>query len=272
MEEESDSLQSDSACLFRFQVGPVDDGVLGGCGVVGTADGAGVGRGVEDVGILGSLGSYAMHDVDEGVQRLLALGLRGLDHQGLVEEEGEVDRRGMEAEVEQALGDVERGGTLLALAGAVVDEPVEDELVLADAGDGQFVGVAQQLLDVVGVECSDGAYLAHVLTADGEQPGVGAQDDAEVAHVGANATSRLLGVNGSTSQHVNTLGAASRGARCLVVLLTLRMRIGQAVLEEGCDADGSAAGASAAVGRGERLVEVEVHDVETHVARADLAD
>ena len=244
--------------LVGLQVEDGDEGMLGSGGVVGTADGRVVGRGMEDVGILGGLGGDAVHDVDEGVQRLLALRLRRLDHQGLMEEQREVDGGSVETEVEQTLGDVERRGRLDTLAGTVVDEAVEDELVLADGGDGELIGVLELLLDVVGVEGSDGSYLADVLAADGEQPGTGAKDDAEVAHVAADTACRL-GI---------ALGDAVRAA--LVALHGVG--VGEALLEEGLHADRTASGAATAVRRGERLVEVEVHDVEAHIAGAYLAD
>ena len=47
------------------------------------------------------------HGVDEGVERLLALGLGRLDHHGLGHDQREVDRRRMEAAVDQSLGDVD---------------------------------------------------------------------------------------------------------------------------------------------------------------------
>ena len=78
--------------------------------------------------------------VGEGVERLLRLRLGRLDQQRLVDEQREVDRRRVEAVVEQALGEVERLEPELALhrrAG-------EHELVHADAvvGGRQVLGDA----------------------------------------------------------------------------------------------------------------------------------
>ncbi len=42
----------------------------------------------------------------KGVQRLLALGLCGLDHERLAHDQGEIDRGRMEAEIHQPLGHV----------------------------------------------------------------------------------------------------------------------------------------------------------------------
>ena len=48
-----------------------------------------------------------LHHSDEVVERVLAFGLGGFDHQCLVEEQWEIDRRRMETIVEQALGNIE---------------------------------------------------------------------------------------------------------------------------------------------------------------------
>src|SRR3712207_9204262 len=53
--------------------------------------------------------------VGERVERLLGLRLGRLDQQRLVDEQGEVHRRRVEAVVEQALGEVERLDAELAL-------------------------------------------------------------------------------------------------------------------------------------------------------------
>ena len=134
------------------------------------------------VGISDGLLSHAVHDVDEVVECLLRLGLRGLDHDALVEEQGEVDRGRMVAIVEQALGDVERGH-----AGALVGQAVEDKLVLAHRVDGQVVGIAQALLHIVGGERSDGTHMLDLLTQR-EDIGVGTHHDGKVAQEGGHSS------------------------------------------------------------------------------------
>ena len=91
-------------------------------GFVGTADGSAVRSLLQDPGILGGLGRDLVHHVDERVDGLLGFGFRGLDHQRLVEQEREIDGRRMEAEVQQALRHVERGGAVDVVVGPVVDE------------------------------------------------------------------------------------------------------------------------------------------------------
>ena len=61
------------------------------------------------IGLGGSslLGDIA-HDTDEVVERLDALRLGRLHHQRLLHDQGEVDRRRMDAVVQDGLGDVER--------------------------------------------------------------------------------------------------------------------------------------------------------------------
>src|SRR5580692_2357562 len=84
-----------------------DHGPLGGADLVEAAHGRGVGSGAGDLGIGGGLAEDLGDGVGEGVEGLLGLGLGGLDHESLLDEQGEVDGGGMEAEVEQALGEVE---------------------------------------------------------------------------------------------------------------------------------------------------------------------
>ena len=74
-----------------------------------------------------------VHDVDEAVERLEALGLGRLDHERLLDDQREVDRRRMDAVVEDRLGDVERGDAVLPLLAAAG----EDDLVLAERSYGR---------------------------------------------------------------------------------------------------------------------------------------
>ena len=205
-------------------------------GFVGAGDRGVVGRVVEDHGIRGGLLGDLAHDGDERVDGLLRLGLRGLDHEGLVEEEREVDCRGVVAVVQQALGHVEGRRAGHVVVGAVVDEAVEDELMLADALDRELVAVLEAFLDVVGAENGELAHLAEMLATNRQYIRVSAQDDAEIA------------------------------------MKTGDLDLGDAVGQALGHADRTAAGTAAAVGRREGLVEVEVHDVKAHVTGTDHAE
>ena len=68
-----------------------------------------------DLGISSALFRDADHRVGERVERLAALGLGGLDHERLVDDQREVDRRRVEAVVHQPLGDVQRSDPVLRL-------------------------------------------------------------------------------------------------------------------------------------------------------------
>ncbi len=92
-----------------------------------------VGGGARDLGVLGSLAQDRRDRLGEGVERLPGLGLGRLDHQRLLDEQREVDRRRVEAEVEQALGEVERLDAQLPLHRAAG----EHELVHAELAEGQ---------------------------------------------------------------------------------------------------------------------------------------
>jgi len=77
--------------------------------LVETADGRIMRRGMERVGVgIGKVKEPAV-DVADLVHRLLALGLAGLDHERLVDDEREVHRGRVQAVVEHTLGKVERG-------------------------------------------------------------------------------------------------------------------------------------------------------------------
>ena len=80
--------------------------LAGGAGLVEAADRGGDGRCVDGVGVGLGLAGDPDHRVAELVQRLLRLRLGGLDHERLLDDQREVDRRGVEAEVEEPLGDV----------------------------------------------------------------------------------------------------------------------------------------------------------------------
>ena len=173
---------------------------------------------------LGLLG-YLAHHGDETVERLLRLVLRGLNHQTLVEEQREVDRRGMIAVVEQALGHIHRGDT-----GGLILQAVEHELMAAEAVDGQFVDILERLLDVVGIECGERTHQLQLLATQREDIGIGAHHHRIVA--------------------------------------LIRRHEGEELLQTLAHTDRTTARTATAMRRGERLVEIDVHHVEAHIAWA----
>src|SRR5690348_3342660 len=82
-----------------------------------------------DLRILGAFAQDLGDGFRERVERLLGLGLGRLDQQRLVDDQREVDRRRVEREVEQALGEIERAQAELLLH----RRAREDELVHAQA-------------------------------------------------------------------------------------------------------------------------------------------
>ncbi len=182
------------------------------------------------------------------VQRLRALGLGGLHHQGLVDDEGEVHGGRMDAVVQQRLGHVHGGDAGLVLQ--VLQG--HDELVHAQAGVGHVIAVRQLLHQVVGVEHRARGGLGDALLAQGEEVGQGLHHHQEVAVEGL-APGRWSGPaarSGSSLRLCTTVGAGRKGAKKRLA------------------AHRAAAGAAAAVGGGEGLVQVQVDHVKAHVARA----
>ena len=86
---------------------------------------------------------------DEVVERILAFGFGGFDHQCLVEEQWEIDRGRMETVVEQTLGHIESGDMsgVVMIATIFGTQAVEYKFVLAETFDRQFVMTPEALLD-----------------------------------------------------------------------------------------------------------------------------
>ena len=98
-----------------------------------------------------------------------------------MEKEREIDCGGVEAIVQQTLGDIQGCCTGNVVVGAVVDEAVEHEFVLADALDGQFVQVLEAFLYVVCAKDRVLAHLPEMLVAQAQYISVCTQDNAEVS-------------------------------------------------------------------------------------------
>ena len=112
-------------------------------------------------------------DVDQGpgqgLERLRALGLGGLDHERLVDDEREVHRRGVEPFLEEAFGHVEGpdAGALLEAGGG------GHELVHAHPVVGQVVDAPQSVAEPVGVEDGGVGHPPQPVAAVGQHVGVG---------------------------------------------------------------------------------------------------
>lgn len=94
-------------------------------------------------------------DLGRLVQGLGALGLRGLHHEGLMDNEGEIHGGGMDAEVQQPLSHIHGGDP------CVVGQPLEghDELVHTAGVVGHVIVVHELLHQIVGVEYRPGRRL-----------------------------------------------------------------------------------------------------------------
>ena len=112
------------------------------------------------------------------------------------------------------------------------------------------------LLDVVGIQYGEFACHGNVLLAKRQQIGIGTDDDAIVAKEGADATQRL--------------GVVYQGE--VTILLKFNLWVGQIVLQSFSYANRTASRTSTAMRCGEGLVQVDVHDIEAHIARTAHAE
>jgi hypothetical protein len=203
-------------------------------------------RVLELLGILGRLLGDRQHRVAEGVERLDRLGLGRLDHERLRDDQREVDRGRVEPVIHEPLGDVERAHAVLA-----PQRPRrQHELVHAQPVDREVVGILKPREDVVRVQ--DG-HLGHVpeRRPPHAHERVRAHEHAERPGEAAHLADRLRLVPVVAEAGVRPRDPRDRQER----------------LEHAADGHGAAAGAAAAVRLRERLVQVEVDDVEAHVAR-----
>ena len=230
----------------RMVLEPVlDDGALGGLDLVKAPDRPAVRRLLQELRLVLGLVDDREHRLDELVQRLLGLGLGRLDHQRLRDDQREVDRRRVEAVVHQPLRDVERGDAVLALEAA----GREHELVHAEPLERQLVRALEAREHVVGVQDRDLGHLPQrrAVRAD---VGVRAHEHTERPGEAAHLADRLRPVEVEAES---------------VVFLHDR-GYGEERLEPVANGDRPRPGPAAPVRLRERLVQVEVDDVEAHVA------
>ena len=222
-----------------------DDDAFRGLHLVQPAHRPAMRRALQLLGLLGGLTRNREHRVREGVQRLLRLGLGRLDHQRLGHDEREVDGRRMEVVVHQPLGDVGRRDAVLTL-----ERPSrEHELVHAEPVIRQLVGIPQPREQVVRVQDRNLRHLSQPRPV-GEDEGVRADEDAEGPVEAAHLADRLGPVV----------------VEAVAVVLAHDRRHRQKRLEPLRHRDRPPARAAAAVRLREGLVQVDVDDVEAHVA------
>ena len=220
-----------------------------------------VGGGARDLGILARLAQDRGDRLGEGVERLARLGLGRLDHQRLLDEQREVHRRRVIAEVEQPLGEVER----LDLELALHRRRRRARTRACRARRRPAAGTRRRRLpqpreQVVGVQHGGLGGVAQAVGAERADVGVGAYEAAVVALEAAQAADRArAAVVVEVERRRSAVSRPRRSRRTT----TGRRQERRDALGHG---DRSGARAAAAVRLGEGLVEVEVDDVEAHVA------
>ena len=136
--------------------------------------------------VLFHLAGNLLHRVDEEVQFFFGLAFGGLDHERSRNDEREGDSVGVEAVIDEALGDI--AGLDAAYLLALV---AEDDLVHRGRLIWQLVMAFELLADVVRVEHSIFRGLAQAVGAVGEDVSQRADKHAEVAVKHANAADRV---------------------------------------------------------------------------------
>ena len=130
--------------------------------------------------------------------------------------------------------------------------------MLAQSVDGQAVHILELLLDVVGVKRSERADHLDVLSTERKDVAIGTQHHAEIAEERTDRTERFLKV---ATFHAERILAVEHHTRCR-----------QELLESFAHADRTTTGTAAAVRCGERLVQVDVHHVESHITGTAYAE
>ncbi len=184
-------------------------------------------------------------DLGEAIEGLARFRFRGLDHHRFRHDQREVDGGSVHPEIHQALGEVGR-----VQSGLLERRTIQHELVHV-----RTVVLAGQCMtdfgvQVVGVQHRRASDFRHAFGAHGQDVGVGPHHHQEVAE---RAMDRPDGGGGLFLRvHVAALFHPWRR---------------QEGREMALDAHGTTAGTTSAVRRGEGLVQIEVHHIETEIAR-----
>src|SRR5207237_4499676 len=192
----------------------------------------------------GDLLDDLLHRGDEPIQAGLGLGLGRLDHERLRNDQREIDRRWVEAEIDQSFRDVLRRHALrLRLLRR------QHELVQGWPTEGVIEIPAQVMPEVAGVEHGVLRYFVDGVAVSADV-GVGAKQHAEVAVERPHLANRLRSVVLEAKSFVRALNRGNR----------------QEGHEMRFNTDRAGPRAAAAMRRGEGFVQVEVNDIEAHIA------
>src|SRR6266571_7694652 len=126
-------------------------------------------------------------DTDEVIQGLAGFCFGWLDHEGFVDDQGEVDGWRVHAEVEDTLGDVERCDTIFVLLALCRS----NKLMLADQRVRDLIVRFQLVFEVVRIENGALRNMQQAIWAIGANISIGTYQYAEVALVGANLADGL---------------------------------------------------------------------------------
>ena len=131
--------------------------------------------------------------------------------------------------------------------------------MLAHAVERQLIVVLERLFHIVGIEHSERAHVLDLILAQGEDIGVGTHDHAKVAQESADRAQRVVAV-----LHVIPVDVVGN-------LLAGNAWIGEELLQTFTHSHRTTARTATTMRSGERLVQVDVHDVKSQVARTALA-
>src|SRR6266487_4241428 len=203
---------------------------------------------LDDLRVCACLLGDLPQDTDKVIQGLASLCFGWLDHQRLVDDQGEVDGWSVHAKVEDALGDVERCDTIFVLLALCRS----NELMLADQRIRDLIVRFQLVFEVVRVENGALRNMQKPIGAIGANVCIGTHQHAEVAIVGADFTNRLR----------------SLISPIIPIISPRRQRARQERYKMFFDANWTCAWATSTMGSATCLMQIEMYHVEAHVTWA----
>src|SRR5579859_617894 len=241
--------ESCSVCAFcgRRLGLPAKDWLAGGADLIKAADTSGVRSGLNEFRSRGGLVGDRTHGIDEEIALFAGFRFGWLDHERSGNDQRKRGGVGMEAIVDEALGDVHGVDAVFLL-----ERIAENDLVHGGQGIGQIENPFEMLADVIRVE--DGVFrgLAHA-GAVREDVSERANENAEISAEGFYTTD---GVWPNLFQHE------------AAALLLDEDGHGAEGFEDFFHGNGTGAGTAAAVRRRKSLMKIEVHDVYAEIAGA----
>ena len=254
----------------------LQDGLTGGAHLIEAAHWRGRRGLLEDGEVTAGFFGNRQHRRDKAVECLLALGFGWLDHQRFWHNQREVNRRRVEAEVDQPFGNVQR-----ANLGRTSDLALQHGLVHAHAVIGDWVGVLQLHAHIVRIQYRRFADLAQTCRAKRANVCPGPYQHSEVAIECFHAANRFFRrkkfirviPEGRSERATIYIWLEIDGACCAPPLRINhphprpRQKWGQCRRA----ANRTRTGATAAMGRGKGFVQVVMHEIEADLARLDDA-